>query len=42
MQRMFLKTLAILLLLNLAAYGQQSLGEIARQYKEKLLAEEAA
>ena len=42
MQRMFLKTLAILLLLNLAAYGQQSLGEIARQYKEKLQAEEAA
>jgi len=42
MQRTFLKTLAILLLLNLAAYGQQSLGEIARQYKEKLQAEEAA
>ena len=42
MQRTFLKTLAILLLLNLAAYAQQSLGEIARQYKEKLQAEEAA
>ena len=42
MQRMFLKILAISLLPNLAAYGQQSLGEIARQYREKLQADEAA
>ena len=41
MQRMFLKILAAVLLMNLAAYAQ-SLGEIARQYKEKLAAEEAA
>jgi hypothetical protein len=41
MQRMFLKILAIVLLTNLAIYGQ-SLGEIARQYQEKLAAEEAA
>jgi hypothetical protein len=42
MQRMFLKTLVTLLLLNLAAYGQQSLGDIARQYRDQLQAEEAA
>ena len=42
MQRMSLKILVILLLLNLAAYGQQSLGEIARQYRQKLQSEEAA
>ena len=42
MQRTFLKSLAMLLLLNLAAYGQQSLGDIARQYREKLQAEESA
>jgi len=41
MQRMFLKIFAIVVLMNLAAYGQ-SLGEIARQYREKLAAEQAA
>jgi hypothetical protein len=39
---MFLKIFAIAVLLNLAAYAQQSLGDIARQYREKLAAEEAA
>jgi hypothetical protein len=34
MQRIFLKILAVALLLNVAAYGQ-SLADIARQYKEK-------
>jgi hypothetical protein len=40
MQRIFLKILAITLLANVAAYGQ-SLGEIAREYKEKQNAEES-
>jgi hypothetical protein len=42
MQRTFLKVFAIALLLELAAYGQQSLGDIARQLREKQAAEEAA
>ena len=43
MQRMFWKLLALLLLMTLAAYGQQqSLGDIARQCREKRDAEEAA
>lgn len=41
MQRTFLKFLAIALLLELAAYGQ-SLGDIARQLREKQAAEEAS
>jgi hypothetical protein len=39
---MFWKILAIMLLLDLVSYGQQSLGDIARQYREKLAAEQAA
>jgi len=42
MHRMFLKIFAIALWINVAAYGQQSLGDIARQYRDKLAAEEAA
>ena len=43
MQRMFWKFLALLLLMTPAAFGQQqSLADIARQYKEKHDAEEAA
>ena len=34
MQRIFLKTSAVALLMNLTAYGQ-SLADVARQYKEK-------
>jgi hypothetical protein len=41
MQRMFLKFSAIALLINLAAYGQ-SLGEIARENREKQEAEAAS
>jgi hypothetical protein len=41
MQRMFLKIFAIVLLTNLAAYAQ-SLGEIARQYREQQNAQEAS
>jgi len=39
---MFLKILAITLLLDFTAHGQQSLGDIARRYREKLAAEQAA
>ncbi|MGO9087664.1 MAG: hypothetical protein ACLQBK_20810 [Candidatus Sulfotelmatobacter sp.] len=43
MQRMFWKLFAFLLLMTLAAYGQQqSLADIARQYREKRDAEQAA
>jgi hypothetical protein len=43
MQRMFWKLSALLLLMTLAAYGQQqSLADTARQYREKHDAEEAA
>jgi hypothetical protein len=42
MQRKFWKILAMMVLLDLAAYGQQPLGDIARQYREKLTAEQAA
>jgi len=42
MQRTSLRILAFVFCLNLAAYGQQSLGEIARQYREKLQADQAA
>ncbi len=41
MQRRFLKIAAVALLTNLAAYGQ-SLGEIAREYREKQNAEQAS
>jgi hypothetical protein len=41
MQRKFLKIAAVALLTNLAAYGQ-SLGEIAREYREKQNAEQAS
>jgi hypothetical protein len=41
MQRTFLKIIAITLLMNLAAYGQ-SLGEIARENREKQEAQEAS
>ncbi len=41
MQRMFLRIFTVVLLLNLAAYGQ-SLADIARQYKEKQDAEQAS
>jgi hypothetical protein len=41
MQRTFLKILAIALLTNLAAYGQ-SLGDIARENREKQSADEAS
>jgi hypothetical protein len=39
---MFWKIFASLLLLSLAAYAQQSLGDIARQYRDKQKAEEEA
>jgi hypothetical protein len=42
MQPTFLKILAFVFCLNLAAFGQQSLGDIARQYRDKLQADEAA
>jgi hypothetical protein len=41
MQRMFLKALAIACLMSMPAYGQ-SLGEIAREYREKQNAQEAS
>jgi predicted RNase H-like nuclease (RuvC/YqgF family) len=41
MRRMFLKIFAVALLMNLAAYAQ-SLGEIARQYREQQNAQEAS
>ncbi len=41
MQRTFLKIIAIAILMNLAAYGQ-SLGEIARENREKQEAQEAS
>src|SRR5258707_15400219 len=41
MQRMFLKALAIACLMNLPAHGQ-SLGEIAREYREKQNAQESS
>jgi hypothetical protein len=41
MQRKFLKIAAVALLTSLAAYGQ-SLGEIAREYREKQNAEQAS
>lgn len=41
MQRMFLRIFAIAVLTNMAAYGQ-SLGEIARQYREKQAAQESS
>lgn len=44
MQRMFWKIFTLVFFLNLAAYAQQQepLGDIARQYRDKLAAEEAA
>jgi len=41
MQRMFLKILAIALLMNLAAYGQ-SLGDVARENRDKRKTEDAS
>jgi len=41
MQRMFLKALTIAFLMSMPAYGQ-SLGEIAREYREKQNAQEAS
>src|SRR5271163_4220703 len=41
MQRIFLKLSAVVLLMNLAAYGQ-SLADIARQYQEKQDAQQTA
>ncbi|MGA2021698.1 MAG: hypothetical protein ABSH02_13990 [Candidatus Sulfotelmatobacter sp.] len=41
MRRMFLKIFAVALLMNLAAHAQ-SLGEIARQYREQQNAQEAS
>ena len=41
MQRMFLKALAIAFLMSMPAYGQ-SLGEIAREYREKQNEQEAS
>src|SRR5579862_4057543 len=41
MQRMFLKALAIACLMSMSAYGQ-SLGEIAREYREKQNEQEAS
>jgi hypothetical protein len=41
MQRRFIKIATVALLTNLAAYGQ-SLGEIAREYREKQNAEQAS
>ena len=41
MQRMFLKILAIALLMNLAAYGQ-SLGDVARENRDKKKTEDAS
>lgn len=42
MQRIFLKILAGGLLLNFAAYAQQSLGDIARENRDKQAAEQAS
>jgi len=42
MQRMFLKIFAFVIGMSLTAFGQQSLGDIARQYREKLQADESA
>jgi len=42
MQRMFFKTFAFVLAMSLAAFAQQSLGDIARQYRDKQQADEAA
>ena len=42
MQRSSLRILAFVVGMNLAAFGQQSLGDIARQYRDKQQADEAA
>jgi hypothetical protein len=42
MQRTFFKIFAVALLLTLAAYGQQPLGDVARQYREKKDADQTA
>jgi len=41
MLRTFVKMVAIAALMSCAVYGQQSLGDIAREYKEKQAAEDA-